>query len=88
MAHLTEELMQLYVTDGEMGTLTPPFEVSQFLHRVCDGFSFIGNSGPYALSKKLSTLKQSLTKVDNIWLCLESQRFRNSKTYADRCVFN
>jgi hypothetical protein len=39
--------------------------VSQFLRQVCDGFFFIGNTGPNEISKKLYTLKESLAKVEH-----------------------
>lgn len=60
VAGLTGELCINSVGNGDIDT---PFEVSQFLRQVYDGFSFIGNTELYEVSKKLYTLKQSLAKV-------------------------
>lgn len=55
------------------GDIDTPFEGSQFLRQVYDGFLFIGNTGPYEVSKKLYTLKQSLSKVENTCYALKVQ---------------
>ncbi|XP_036292218.1 translin-associated protein X isoform X2 [Pipistrellus kuhlii] len=65
VADLTGELMRMCINSVGNGDIDTPFEVSQFLRQVYDGFSFIGNTGPYEVSKKLYTLKQSLAKVEN-----------------------
>ncbi|KAM6128528.1 LOW QUALITY PROTEIN: translin-associated protein X [Pterocles gutturalis] len=64
VADLTGELMRLCISSGN-GDIDTPFELSQFLRQIYDGFTFIGNTGPYEVSKKLYTLKQSLAKVEN-----------------------
>ncbi|XP_016285739.1 translin-associated protein X isoform X1 [Monodelphis domestica] len=65
VADLTGELMRMCINSVGNGDIDTPFEVSQFLRQIYDGFSFIGNTGPYEVSKKLYTLKQSLAKVEN-----------------------
>lgn len=63
VADLTGELMRMCINSVGNGDIDTPFEVSQFLRQVYDGFSFIGNTELYEVSKKLYTLKQSLAKV-------------------------
>lgn len=47
-------------------TLTRPFSWASSCGRsIHDGFSYIGNTGPYEVSKKLHTLRQSLGKVED-----------------------
>ncbi|NXW32251.1 TSNAX protein, partial [Phaetusa simplex] len=65
VADLTGELMRLCISSVGNGDIDTPFELSQFLRQIYDGFTFIGNTGPYEVSKKLYTLKQSLAKVEN-----------------------
>nr|XP_056708843.1 translin-associated protein X isoform X1 [Euleptes europaea] len=65
VADLTGELMRMCINSVGNGDIDTPFELSQFLRQIYDGFSFIGNTGPYEVSKKLYTLKQSLAKVEN-----------------------
>ncbi|XP_072912770.1 translin-associated protein X isoform X3 [Hemitrygon akajei] len=65
IADLTGELMRLCITSVGNGDTETPFEVSQFLRAIYDGFTYIGNTGPYEVSKKLYTLKQSLGKVED-----------------------
>ncbi|CAM9881403.1 unnamed protein product [Bubo scandiacus] len=65
VADLTGELMRLCIGSVGNGDIDTPFELSQFLRQIYDGFTFIGNTGPYEVSKKLYTLKQSLAKVEN-----------------------
>ncbi|XP_069708417.1 translin-associated protein X [Phaenicophaeus curvirostris] len=65
VADLTGELMRLCISSVGNGDIDTPFELSQFLRQIFDGFTFIGNTGPYEVSKKLYTLKQSLAKVEN-----------------------
>uniref|UniRef100_A0A8C8S335 Translin-associated protein X n=1 Tax=Pelusios castaneus TaxID=367368 RepID=A0A8C8S335_9SAUR len=65
VADLTGELMRMCITSVGNGDIDTPFELSQFLRQIYDGFSYIGNTGPYEVSKKLYTLKQSLAKVEN-----------------------
>uniref|UniRef100_A0A9L0TPT2 Translin-associated protein X n=2 Tax=Equus caballus TaxID=9796 RepID=A0A9L0TPT2_HORSE len=71
VADLTGELMRMCINSVGNGDIDTPFEVSQFLRHVYDGFSFIGNTGPYEVSKKLYTLKQSLAKVENACYALK-----------------
>lgn len=71
VADLTGELMRMCINSVGNGDIDTPFEVSQFLRQVYDGFSFIGNTGPYEVSKKLYTLKQSLAKVENACYALK-----------------
>ncbi|XP_013920333.1 PREDICTED: translin-associated protein X isoform X1 [Thamnophis sirtalis] len=65
VADLTGELMRMCINSVGNGDIDTPFELSQFLCEIYDGFSYIGNTGPYEVSKKLYTLKQSLAKVEN-----------------------
>lgn len=65
VADLTGELMRLCIGSVGNGDINTPFELSQFLREIFDGFSYIGNTGPYEISRKLYTLKQSLAKVEN-----------------------
>ncbi|XP_042302432.1 translin-associated protein X [Sceloporus undulatus] len=65
VADLTGELMRMCINSVGNGDIDTPFELSQFLRHIYDGFSYIGNTGPYEVSKKLYTLKQSLAKVEN-----------------------
>ncbi|XP_015271867.1 PREDICTED: translin-associated protein X isoform X2 [Gekko japonicus] len=65
VADLTGELMRMCISSVGNGDIDTPFELSQFLRQIYDGFSYIGNTGPYEVSKKLYTLKQSLAKVEN-----------------------
>ncbi|XP_006006876.1 translin-associated protein X isoform X3 [Latimeria chalumnae] len=65
IADLTGELMRMCINSVGNGDIDTPFELSQFLRQIYDGFSYIGNTGPYEVSKKLYTLKQSLGKVEN-----------------------
>ncbi|XP_078398103.1 translin-associated protein X isoform X1 [Cetorhinus maximus] len=65
VADLTGELMRMCITSVGNGDIETPFEVSQFLRAIYDGFTYIGNTGPYEVSKKLYTLKQSLGKVED-----------------------
>lgn len=71
VADLTGELMRMCINSVGNGDIATPFEVSRFLRQVYDGFSFIGNTGPYEVSKKLYTLKQSLAKVENACYALK-----------------
>ncbi|XP_043932987.1 translin-associated protein X isoform X3 [Protopterus annectens] len=64
IADLTGELMRMCINSVGNGDISTPFELSQFLQQIYDGFSYIGNTGPYEVSKKLYTLKQSLGKVE------------------------
>ncbi|MBN3295051.1 TSNAX protein, partial [Amia calva] len=65
IADLTGELMRMCITSVGNGDIDTPFQLSQFLRQIYDGFSYIGNTGPYEVSKKLYTLKQSLGKVED-----------------------
>uniref|UniRef100_A0A8C6TFJ5 Translin-associated protein X n=1 Tax=Neogobius melanostomus TaxID=47308 RepID=A0A8C6TFJ5_9GOBI len=65
VADLTGELMRLCISSVGNGDIDTPFQLSQFLRQIHDGFSFIGNTGPYEVSKKLHTLRQSLGKVED-----------------------
>ncbi|XP_077470199.1 translin-associated protein X isoform X1 [Stigmatopora argus] len=65
VADLTGELMRLCISSVGNGDMDTPFQLSQFLRQIHDGFSFIGNTGPYEVSKKLHTLRQSLGKVED-----------------------
>lgn len=71
--------MRMYINSVGDGDIDTPFEVSQFLCQVYDGFSFIDYAGPYEVSKKLYNLKQSLAKVENACYTLKSevQKFEN-----------
>ncbi|KAM6956515.1 translin-associated protein X [Aplochiton taeniatus] len=65
VADLTGELMRMCISSVGNGDMDTPFQVSQFLRQIHDGFSYIGNTGPYEVSKKLHTLRQSLAKVED-----------------------
>ncbi|CAI9532106.1 unnamed protein product, partial [Staurois parvus] len=65
VADLTGELMRLCISSVGNGDIDTPFELTQFLREIFDGFAYIGNTGPYEISRKLYTLKQSLGKVEN-----------------------
>ncbi|XP_023652061.1 translin-associated protein X [Paramormyrops kingsleyae] len=65
VADLTGELMRMCISSVGNGDIDTPFQVGQFLRQIHDGFSYIGNTGPYEVSKKLHTLKQSLGKVED-----------------------
>ncbi|XP_077585023.1 translin-associated protein X [Stigmatopora nigra] len=65
VADLTGELMRLCISSVGNGDMDTPFQLTQFLRQIHDGFSFIGNTGPYEVSKKLHTLRQSLGKVED-----------------------
>ncbi|XP_027021647.1 translin-associated protein X isoform X2 [Tachysurus fulvidraco] len=60
VADLTGELMRMCISSVGNGDVDTPFELSNFLRQIHDGFSYIGNVGPYEVSKKLHTLRQSL----------------------------
>uniref|UniRef100_A0A1A8JTU1 Translin-associated protein X n=1 Tax=Nothobranchius kuhntae TaxID=321403 RepID=A0A1A8JTU1_NOTKU len=65
VADLTGELMRMCISSVGNGDIETPFQLSQFLRQIHDGFSYIGNTGPYEVSKKLHTLRQSLGKVED-----------------------
>ncbi|XP_053535552.1 translin-associated protein X isoform X2 [Ictalurus punctatus] len=65
VADLTGELMRMCISSVGNGDVDTPFELSNFLRQIHDGFSYIGNVGPYEVSKKLHTLRQSLSKVED-----------------------
>ncbi|XP_060942801.1 translin-associated protein X [Limanda limanda] len=65
VADLTGELMRLCISSVGNGDMDTPFQVSQFLRQIHDGFAYIGNTGPYEVSKKLHVLRQSLGKVED-----------------------
>ncbi|XP_063773761.1 translin-associated protein X isoform X2 [Pseudophryne corroboree] len=65
VADLTGELMRLCISSVGNGDIDTPFQLTQFLREIFDGFAYIGNTGPYEISRKLYALKQSLSKVEN-----------------------
>ncbi|XP_061601524.1 translin-associated protein X [Cololabis saira] len=65
IADLTGELMRMCISSVGNGDMDTPYQLSQFLRQIHDGFSYIGNTGPYEVSKKLHTLRQSLSKVED-----------------------
>ncbi|KAJ8378840.1 hypothetical protein AAFF_G00234090 [Aldrovandia affinis] len=65
VADLTGELMRMCITSVGNGDIETPFQLGHFLRQIHDGFAYIGNTGPYEVSKKLHTLKQSLAKVED-----------------------
>nr|XP_032804064.1 translin-associated protein X [Petromyzon marinus] len=77
VADLTGELMRLCIASvgggggggGGSGGCEPdpdtPFRLCRFLREVYDGFCFLGNLGPYELSRKLHVLRQSLSKCED-----------------------
>ncbi|XP_030628319.1 translin-associated protein X [Chanos chanos] len=65
VADLTGELMRMCISSVGNGDMDTPFKLSDFLREIHDGFSYIGNTGPYEVSKKLHTLRQSLGKVED-----------------------
>lgn len=89
VADLTGELMRLCIGSVGNGDINTPFQLTQFLREIFDGFAYIGNSGPYEVSRKLFVLKQSLSKVENACYML---KVRGSETpkhmFADLFVSN
>ncbi|XP_072247384.1 translin-associated protein X [Leuresthes tenuis] len=71
VADLTGELMRMCISSVGNGDIDTPFQLSQFLRQIHDGFSYIGNTGPYEVSKKLHTLRQSLGKVEDACYTLQ-----------------
>ncbi|XP_062375844.1 translin-associated protein X [Sardina pilchardus] len=65
VADLTGELMRMCISSVGNGDMDTPFQLGGFLREVHDGFAYIGNTGPYEVSKKLHTLRQSLAKVED-----------------------
>ncbi len=65
IADLTGELMRMCISSVGNGDIDTPFQLSGFLREIHDGFAYIGNTGPYEVSKKLHTLRQSLGKVED-----------------------
>lgn len=65
VADLTGELMRMCISSVGNGDMETPFELSNFLRDIHDGFAYLGNVGPYEVSKKLHTLRQSLSKVED-----------------------
>ncbi|XP_061083030.1 translin-associated protein X [Conger conger] len=65
VADLTGELMRMCISSVGNGDMDTPFQLGQFLREIHDGFAYIGNTGPYEVSKKLHTLRQSLAKVED-----------------------
>ncbi|XP_028844508.1 translin-associated protein X [Denticeps clupeoides] len=65
VADLTGELMRMCISSVGNGDMDTPFQLGSFLREIHDGFSYIGNTGPYEVSKKLHTLRQSLAKVED-----------------------
>ncbi|XP_056422905.1 translin-associated protein X isoform X2 [Hyla sarda] len=77
VADLTGELMRFCIGSVGNGDINTPFQLTQFLREIFNGFSYIGNSGPYEISRKLYALKQSLSKVENACYML---KVRGSET--------
>ncbi|KAG8583303.1 hypothetical protein GDO81_008363 [Engystomops pustulosus] len=77
VADLTGELMRFCIGSVGNGDIDTPFQLTQFLREIFDGFAYIGNSGPYEISRKLFALRQSLTKVENACYML---KVRGSET--------
>ncbi|NP_001079762.1 translin-associated factor X S homeolog [Xenopus laevis] len=71
VADLTGELMRYCISSVGNGDIDTPFELSCFLRQVFDGFAYIGNTGPYEISRKIHVLKQSLSKVENACYALK-----------------
>nr|XP_055026090.1 translin-associated protein X isoform X1 [Misgurnus anguillicaudatus] len=65
VADLTGELMRMCISSVGNGDMDTPLQLSTFLREIHDGFAYIGNTGPYEVSKKLHTLRQSLGKVED-----------------------
>ncbi|XP_062851899.1 translin-associated protein X [Trichomycterus rosablanca] len=65
VADLTGELMRMCISRVGNGDMETPFKLCNFLRQIYDGFCYIGNVGPYEVSKKLHTLRQSLSKVED-----------------------
>lgn len=65
VADLTGELMRMCISSVGNGDMETPFELTNFLREIHDGFTYLGNVGPYEVSKKLHTLRQSLSKVED-----------------------
>ncbi|XP_050997782.1 LOW QUALITY PROTEIN: translin-associated protein X-like [Acomys russatus] len=57
VADFTGELMRMCINSVGNGDIDTPFEVSQFLRQDYNGFSFIGNTGPYEVENACYALK-------------------------------
>ncbi|XP_046571114.1 translin-associated protein X-like isoform X1 [Haliotis rubra] len=64
VADLTGELMRLTINSVGAGDLQLPFKVCAFMRRIHDAFLSYGNVSR-ELNRKMSTLRQSLHKVEN-----------------------
>ncbi|XP_076097748.1 translin-associated protein X-like isoform X2 [Mytilus galloprovincialis] len=70
LADLTGELMRLAVGSVGKGDLDTPFQVRDFLQLMQSGFVSFGNCGR-EIGRKLSTLRQSLQKVETACYTLQ-----------------
>jgi len=71
IADLTGELMRKCIMVIGAGQVDMPFELCSFLRNIHDGFVSVGNQGPREITRKLYTLKQSLTKVETACYTLQ-----------------
>lgn len=79
VADLTGEVMRLAVNSVGAGNLKTPFEVCKFLRTMLSGFSAAGNVSR-DFNRKVYTLRQSLTKVENVCYTLQIRGSEIPKT--------
>ncbi|XP_043194857.1 translin-associated protein X-like [Amphibalanus amphitrite] len=65
LADLTGELMRRCISSVSSGQLEECWRLCALLRTIHEGFVNIGNTGPREITRKLATLRQSLTKVEN-----------------------
>ncbi|XP_037089336.1 translin-associated protein X-like [Pollicipes pollicipes] len=65
IADLTGELMRKCISSVSSGELDQCWRLCGFLRTIHEGFINIGNTGPREITRKLSTLRQSVAKVEN-----------------------
>ena len=70
VADLTGELMRLAINSVGNGDLDTPIEVCQFLRELELGFTSLGNASR-EINRKISTLRQSMRKVENACYTLQ-----------------
>ena len=70
VADLTGELMRLAINSVGVGNLDTPFQVCEYLRSMKNGFESVGYASR-ELKRKISTLQQSLQKVETACYTLQ-----------------
>ncbi|XP_067001227.1 translin-associated protein X [Anabrus simplex] len=65
VADLTGELMRKCINNLGSGNIESCFQTCGFVKEIYNGFLRVGNTGPREFNKKVFTLRQSLTKMEN-----------------------